>query len=242
MKVDLGALANRKWGWGNDARIIREVGIEAVRTHPARTRGGSRRRSGIFSTAGVSALQPGGDAPQPSGPPAPSGTPDTIVIGGRTLPRPTEGERIPGSHYAGPTSPDGSIYAVWTSPTSTTSSSCTRATRSATSHSISVSTSWERTCPSGQGTTPCATLNLAARGFPPPFLWLVLGMVGLAVRRPAGVLALVTPAVAALPVIVLDALAIPSVPHYAVPAAPAFILLAAGALAAQARVTVSLAL
>ena len=31
---DLGALANRKWGWGNDARILRDVAIEAIRTHP----------------------------------------------------------------------------------------------------------------------------------------------------------------------------------------------------------------
>ena len=78
-------------------------------------------------------------------------------------------------------------------------------------------------------------LNQASRWFPPPVLWLVLGIVGLAVRRPAGALALVTPAVAALLLIVLDALAIPSVPHYAVPAAPAFVLLAAGALAGPRR-------
>ena len=78
-------------------------------------------------------------------------------------------------------------------------------------------------------------LNQASRWFPPPVLWLVLGIIGLAIRRPVGVLALVTPAVAALLVIVLDALAIPSVPHYAVPAAPAFVLLAAGALAGPRR-------
>ena len=32
---DLGALANRKWGWGNDARILRDVAIEAD-THAPR--------------------------------------------------------------------------------------------------------------------------------------------------------------------------------------------------------------
>jgi hypothetical protein len=78
-------------------------------------------------------------------------------------------------------------------------------------------------------------LNQLSRWFPPPILWLVLGIVGLVFRRPTGALALAVPAVAALLVIVLDALAIPSVPHYAVPAAPAFVLLAAGALAGPRR-------
>ncbi|MGH3065596.1 MAG: hypothetical protein ACRDOF_04760, partial [Gaiellaceae bacterium] len=73
-------------------------------------------------------------------------------------------------------------------------------------------------------------LNQASRWFPPPVLWLALGLVGLVARRPASALALSTPALAALIVIVLNALAIAAVPHYAVPMAPAFVLLAAAGL------------
>ena len=62
-------------------------------------------------------LDSSGDARQAGGAPEQSTTPETVVIGGRTLPRPTEGQRIPAAHEGGPTSPDGSIYTVWTSPT-----------------------------------------------------------------------------------------------------------------------------
>ena len=75
-------------------------------------------------------------------------------------------------------------------------------------------------------------LNLASRGFPPPFLFLLLGVVGLAVRRPENALALSTPAIAAAVVIVLNALAIEAIPYYSVPTAPGFLLLAAGWLVA----------
>jgi hypothetical protein len=42
---------------------------------------------------------------------------DTIVVNGRRLPRPTEGEPIPAANQGGITTRDGSIYTVWTSPT-----------------------------------------------------------------------------------------------------------------------------
>ncbi|MGH3016798.1 MAG: hypothetical protein ACRDLU_00305 [Gaiellaceae bacterium] len=52
------------------------------------------------------------------------------------------------------------------------------------------------------------------------------------IRRPARIVALSTPTLTALALLVLSALGQPAVPHYAVPVAPAFILLAAGALPA----------
>jgi lipopolysaccharide export LptBFGC system permease protein LptF len=73
-------------------------------------------------------------------------------------------------------------------------------------------------------------LNQASRWFPPPLLWVVVALVGLVVRRPANLVALVTPAVAAFVVIFVSALAIAGVPEYAVAVAPAFLLLMAGAL------------
>ena len=73
-------------------------------------------------------------------------------------------------------------------------------------------------------------LNQASRWFPPPALWLLIGIVALAVRRPGRKLALSTPAVAGLLLIGLSALGLPAVPHYAVPVAPAFALFVSGAL------------
>jgi CHASE2 domain-containing sensor protein len=78
-------------------------------------------------------------------------------------------------------------------------------------------------------------LNQSSRWFPPPALWLAVGLVALWVRRPAAALALATPAIAAFIVIVLSALAIAAVPHYSVPVAPAFLLLGAGALLGARR-------
>jgi len=238
MIVDLGALANRKWGWGNDARILRDVGVEAVRTHPATySRGVATTVWDLLHQPVFRVLDSGGAKTTPgNGTSAPPGTADTVVIGGRTLPRPTEGERIPAPHEGGPTSPDGSIYTVWTSPTE--------------HHLVFVKAGDEERyvalhsrmdelkahVPGRAGNhTLALRLNQLSRWFPPPILWLVLGIVGLVLRRPTGALALAVPAVAALLVIVLDALAIPSVPHYAVPAAPAFVLLAAGALVGPRR-------
>ena len=72
--------------------------------------------------------------------------------------------------------------------------------------------------------------NQSSRWFPPPVLWLAIGLVALAVRRSANALALSAPAIAAFMVIVLSALAIAAIPHYSVPVTPAFALLGAAAL------------
>jgi hypothetical protein len=77
--------------------------------------------------------------------------------------------------------------------------------------------------------------NQLSRWFPPPVLWLAIGLVSLAVRRPANALVLSAPAIAAFIVIVLSALAIAAIPHYSVPVAPAFALLGAAALFAPKK-------
>jgi len=72
--------------------------------------------------------------------------------------------------------------------------------------------------------------NQASRWFPPALFWLALGLVGLVLRRPANALALGTPAIAAVVMLVLSALAIAAVPHYAAPMTPGFVLLAGACL------------
>jgi hypothetical protein len=230
MKDDLGALANRLDGWGSDERLLRDVGIEAVLAHPGTyARGVSAT---IYRLLRWPILRPEpADVEEPAVPSEGEDARDTIVVDGRTLPRPSEGERIPSPHFAGPTTSDGSIYAVWTSPSE--------------HHLVFVHPGDEerydalhREIDRLGGNLPDRTgsafavrsFNLASRGFPPPSLWLAVGLVGLFVRRPRNVLALVTPAIAAVVVVVLNALAIPAIPHYSVPVAPALLLLASASL------------
>jgi hypothetical protein len=243
LKEDLGALANRLWGWESDERILRDVGIEAVRARPATYARGVATtvwdllHQSVFRPLGSGGGSSGDSDDSDGGARSQtSGTGATIVVNGRTLPRPTEGERIPAPHEGGPTTPDRSIYTVWTS---------------ATEHHLvfahegdeerygalhrRMGELWSN-LPERKGNAYLALrLNQLSRWFPPPVLWLAVGIGLLAVRRPRNALALATPATAALVVIALNALAIASVPHYSVPVAPAFALLAAGTLLGPRR-------
>jgi hypothetical protein len=73
-------------------------------------------------------------------------------------------------------------------------------------------------------------LNQLSRWFPRPIVWIALGLLGLALRRPRGARALIALALAALFVIVFNALGLFADPHFALPVAPAFVLLGVGAL------------
>jgi hypothetical protein len=78
--------------------------------------------------------------------------------------------------------------------------------------------------------TLALALNRASRWYPPPLLWLLIGAVALVWRRPARALALSTPALAALVVVVMVALGAPAITHFSVPVLPAFALLMGGAV------------
>ena len=241
MKEDLGALAIRLDGWESDERLLRDVGIEAVRAHPRPyVRGVSTTVWDLLRLSVFRPLETGGDSSELS--PADSAGKeepgDMIVVGGRALPRPTEGERIPAPHEGGPTTPDRSIYTVWTSPTEhhlVFVNAGDEERHAALQRRISELSS---TLPTREGNSTLALrLNQSSRWFPPPVLWLALGLVGLSVRRPASALALATPAIAAFIVIVLSALAIAAIPHYSVPVTPACLLLGVGGLLGQRRAT-----
>lgn len=232
MLVDLTALANRKWGWENDAQILRDVGVEAIRAHP--TVYGRGVVTTVWDLLHLSVFRP---LDSSAGTAISGSTRRAPAAGGGVLPLPSEGERIPAPHEGGPTTPDQSIYTVWTSPTE--------------HHLVFVNAGDQerydalhrrieelrRNLPDRTGRTTLALrLNQSSRWFPPPVLWLAVGLIGLCFRHPANALALGAPAIAALIVIVLSALAIAAVPHYAVPVTPGFLLLAAGALFAPRRI------
>jgi hypothetical protein len=230
MHEDLVALADRKKGWKTNHRWLRDVGGEAVRAHPldyAQGVGGTIW--GMLTQGLYRSLRSAGGGGGSAG--SQSSDADTILVDGRRLPKPTEDEPIPAAHEGGVATPDGSIYTVWTSPSE--------------HHLVFVHPGDEQrydslhesmnrlaaNLPARKGDATLARrLNQASRWFPPPLLWLALAVVALAVRRRFGSLALWVPAAAALIVVVLTALGVPTEPHYSVPVAPAFVLLAAGAL------------
>jgi hypothetical protein len=236
MQVDLLALSDRLKGWHSDHSWLRDVGIEAIRAHPGAYAGGVTRtiwqllRQPVYrDIASSGTAGSNGNGGQSSG-----GV--TVVINGRTLPKPSEGEPIPAPHEGGVTTPDRSIYTVWTSPSE--------------HHLVFVHPGAEQryvalhrrmsdladNLPSRSGNAALALrLNQASHWYPPPVLWLAIGLVALLIRRPSRMLAYATPTVAALLVVVASALGLPAEPHYSAPVEPAFLVLATGALCARRR-------
>jgi Glycosyltransferase family 87/Dolichyl-phosphate-mannose-protein mannosyltransferase len=227
MQVDLLTLSDRIKGWHTNYRWLRDVGVEAVRTHPGTYAEGVARsvwgmlRQGVYRAPSARAAHP-------------AQTEGSNVPG--VLPKPSEGEPIPAPHEGGVTTPDGSIYTVWTSPTE--------------HHLVFVHPGDQARYEAlhrrmdelagnlpdrGGSSTLTVRLNQASRWFPPAALWLALAVCAFLIRRPRRALALWAPALAGLIVIVLSALGLPAEPHYSMPVAPAFVLAAGGALFAARR-------
>jgi len=243
MQVDLLALSDRIKGWHSNYSWLRDVGVEAVRTHPARY-----TRGVIGSTWGMLTLglyrdvvaNPAPTTTSSSSSPTSTnnGAGPTVLINGKKLPQPSEGEPIPAAHEGGVSTPDNSIHTVWTSPTE--------------HHLVFVRPGAQArydalhrrmdelasNLPHRAGHPGLAhRLNQASRWYVPPILWLVIGIAAFAYRRPRNALALAVPSIAGLLVIVLTALGLPAEPHYSVPVAPAFVLLAGAGLLAPRRAT-----
>jgi dolichyl-phosphate-mannose-protein mannosyltransferase len=238
MLEDMGALANRRWGWHTDQKILRDIAFEAIRTHPgpyaedvSRTVFDLARKPVFRSLSSGSSASSGSSSVAGS-----SGGGETIVVNGKVLPKPSEGEAIPGAREGGPTTPDNSIRTVWTS---------------ASEHHLVFDRPEDEArydqlhrdideisagLPDRAGWYDLALLlNRSSRWFPPPLLWLVAGLVALFWRRPRNVLVLVTPTLAASVIIVAVALGAPAIPEFAIPVLPAFALLFAGALLGPRR-------
>jgi hypothetical protein len=233
---DMGALANRRWGWHSDQKILRDVAFEAIRTHPGpyarnvATTVGELLTKSVFRPLDSGSGSSGGNADDGSTSSGGGGG-ETIVVNGKVLPKPSEGEAIPGAREGGPTTPDNSIRTVWTSPYEhhlvfDRPGDELRYDKLHADMDEIASGLPDRT---GNHTLALA-LNRASRWYPPPLLWLLVGAVALVWRRPKRALALSTPALAALVVVVMVALGAPAITHFSVPVLPAFALLMGGAL------------
>ena len=235
MHEDFINLSDRTWGWGDDYAHVAAAAREAVRAHPWPFVRGVVSDFGIQLRAPLELEETADDGD--AGSDATGGAPDTIVVDGRRLPRPSEGELIPAARQSGFVStPDGNVREVWTSPTAhhiefDDPADAARARRID-----------ERIAelfgafPDRDGIAPLQRLlNLASRLYPRPVILLLVGLVALAWRRPRG---WPLPAlIAGASVILLAAtmLAVYPVAEYVVPVTPAFVLLVAAGLLAPRR-------
>jgi len=232
---DMGALANRRWGWHSDQKILRDIAFEAIRTHPGPYARNVAGTVGELLTKSVfrSLESAGGGATDSAGGGSDSGGGggETIVVNGKVLPKPSEGEAIPGAREGGPTTPDNSIRTVWTSPYERHLVFDRPEDKARYDQLHADIDDIASGLPDRSGNHALAlTLNRASRWYPPPLLWLVIGAAALLWRRPRRALALSTPSVAALVVVVMVALGAPAITHFSVPVLPAFALLMGGAL------------
>lgn len=210
------------FGWDSDYSVLRDAGREAVEKHPG------KYASGVLDTVWHQLGKSFFRSPPPEAQNLPEATTD---VGGRELPQPTEGQPIPAGQNAWISTPDNRIHDVWTSATHHHFAFRYTRDRPRFNEILRQRDELFRALPDRRGNSTLALrLNQLSRWFPRPIVWIVLGLIGLAWRRPRGMTAVTALGVAALLVIVLNALGLFADPHFALPVAPAFILFGAGAL------------
>jgi hypothetical protein len=224
MHDDLTRLSDRTWGWEDDYRHLARVGREAVLAHPgAYARGVARDLGRLLVWPLYEPVQSSSDAsPQPR----------DEAAGRSELPMPTEGEPIPSAREAPYIStPDGRIREVWTSATEhrivfRDPSDAARAAALDSRVEDLLAGLPDRDRHEGLA----RWLNHASRWYPRPILWLLVGIVAFAVRRPRGLLLAAAPTAAALLLLLATSLAVYAVAEYSAPVAPAFVVFAMAGL------------
>jgi hypothetical protein len=161
-----------------------------------------------------------------------STTSDYVVIHGRRLPRPTEGQPIPASRF-GPflNTPGGQAQEVWRSPTQHQYVFSDRRDARRSQKFDEATARLASRIPTRDGSPQLVhRLNQASHAFPPIVAWLVVGLVAFALRRPRHALVGLALCAAGLVVIVVTSVLVQAIAEYAAPVSPAFILLTAAGL------------
>lgn len=218
---DLYLLSDEVFGWDTDYRILREAGLEAVRAHP-----GAYAR-GVAKTVWLQlseSLFRGTPPPHTEEREPPATEPGA-------LPTPSEGQPIPGGQVVWISRPDNAIRQVWRSPTEFDLAFADPALRP---RFEGVVERRDELLASFPGREPSTTLALRldqlSRWFPRPILFVIVGLVAIALRRPRGWPILVALASAGFLVVLLNALGLFADRHFVLPVAPAFVLLGLGAM------------
>jgi hypothetical protein len=220
---DLYLLSDHVFGWDSNYSILRKAGIEAVRKHPG------KYASGVSDTVWQQ-LSKSFFRVNPSAAPR-SAAVATVDVKGRLLPAPTEDQPIPAGQNVWISRPDNSIRDVWTSATAHHFVFTKPRQKSRFDQIVRERDQLFAALPDRQGSSQLSLrLNQLSRWYPRPIIWIVIGLIGLAWRRPTGARTLIALGLVAMFVVVFNALGLFADPHFALPVAPAFVLLAAGAL------------
>jgi hypothetical protein len=218
---DMYTLSDQVFGWKSNYSILRRAGIEAVEAHPRKYVGDVvhtiwRQLSNTYFRAPP--------APAPSSPTASSSSAPTVDVNGRRLPKPTEGQPIPGGQNVWISRPDNDIRQVWTSPTRYHFVFRTAAEHRRFDEITRESSSLFDNLPDRAGNAQLShRLDQLSRWFPRSIIWIGIGLIALVWRRPRGARVAVALALAALFVIVFNALGLFADPRFALPVAPAFV-------------------
>ncbi len=220
---DFYLLSDQVFGWDTNYSILRKAGIEAVRKHPG------AYASGVVDTIWQQLSKSYFRTP-PGNPAAPKARAD-VEVKGKELPAPTEGEPIPSGQSVWISRPDNCIREVWSSATEHHFTFCKPGYRRRFDDIGRELGDLFGALPDRRGNQQLALrLNQASRWFPRSILWILLGIVALAIRRPRGVRTLVAIALTAFVVIALNALGLFADPRFALPIAPAFVFFGSCAL------------
>lgn len=220
---DFYLLSDEYFGWDSNYSVLRKAGIEAVRKHPG------AYASGVLETIWQQLSESFFRSPPAERKAARA--PPVVEVKGRDLPAPTEGEPIPAGQSVWISRPDNCIREVWTSATEHHFTFCKPSFRPRFDEINRELASLFGALPDRSGNAELALrLNQASRWYPRLGVWIVLGLIALAVRRPRGMGTLVGIALAAFSVIVLNALGLFADPRFALPVAPAFVFLGSCAL------------
>ncbi len=219
---DFYLLSDHVFGWDSNYSVLRKAGIEAVEKHPG------AYASGVLETIWQQLSKSYFRSPPAKQRPTRAAVVD---VKGHELPAPTEGEPIPAGQSVWISRPDNCIRDVWTSATRHHFTFCKPRYKRRFEQIARELDSLFGAVPDRTGNAELSLrLNQASRWYPRLILWIALGLVALAVRRPRGGRTLVALALAAFAVIVLNALGLFADPRFALPVAPAFILFGSCAL------------
>jgi hypothetical protein len=227
---DVVGLSDRHWGWDSDYARVRDVGLEAVRAEPW------TYARGVATTILDELWSPLFVALPDR--PSTSRTPASAADVPPPLPVPSEREQIPAARQGFfATTPGGHITEVWTSPTD---HSLVFETEEMQRRYAAIGDEVDElteTMPPYRGSEWLTRqFSRSSKLFPPPLLWLVVGLVALGWRRPRHSGLALTLAAGALLVVVFQALAVYAIVEFAVPVAPALVVLgAAGLVGATGR-------
>ena len=227
MHEDLISLSDRIWGWDSDYEHLGAAAWEGVRAHPWTY---ARGVLGDFWEELSQPLFAGRKAPAEPDEQPPASPPP--AAGPAALPTPTEGEPIPSEHQSAQLStPDGSIREVWTSATEhhVVFDDPSKAGRLAEN---------DRRLVELYGAFPDhwwspwlgLQMDRSSKLYPPPWLWLLVGAIAVAWRRPRRWWATLAPVLGSVVMLLGTVMTVWAEPAYAVPVVPAFVLFAAVAL------------